>query len=251
MTRVIFAGPSLWDVPPDALAGLDRRPPAGCGDLLRAVRGGATAIGLVDGTFESGAAVWHKEILVALARGVPVLGAASMGALRAAECFRLGMIGIGAIFADYRDGRRVADADVAVLHGPVETGFRPLTVALVDAEATIEAMAAADALREGEAERLAAAATALHFKDRTWRQVTAMAGLDPDRVADIRRRAQDCGVSAKRDDALTLVRTLRGQAGKGRAGRSLLAEPLNRSLFLHELERRLDAEALSPSQAAE
>src|SRR5262245_4299213 len=113
---------------------LDMRPPAACGDILRAVRDGARAIGLIDGLFGDSPSVWHKEILAALAEGIPVYGAASMGALRAAECHRFGMIGVGRIFSEYRDGLRVADSDVAVVHGPAEVRYRPLTEALVDVE---------------------------------------------------------------------------------------------------------------------
>ena len=42
---------------------------------------------IIDGSFQSQPAVRHKEILWALSRGIPVIGAASMGALRAAELY--------------------------------------------------------------------------------------------------------------------------------------------------------------------
>ncbi len=78
--KVAFVGPTV----PDAvrLAGntLTIRPPARQGDVLRAVRDGAAAIGLIDGNFEYVAPVWHKEILFALSEGAAVFGAASMGA---------------------------------------------------------------------------------------------------------------------------------------------------------------------------
>ena len=61
-------------------------------------------IGLVDGRYEDIAAVWHKEILYAIEQGALVFGAASMGALRAAECADFGMIGVGAVFERYRSG---------------------------------------------------------------------------------------------------------------------------------------------------
>ncbi|MEJ0097006.1 MAG: TfuA-like protein [Bauldia sp.] len=53
--------------------------------MSKAVLAGASVIGLVDGVFENVASVWHKEILYALSEGVQVFGAASMGALRAAD----------------------------------------------------------------------------------------------------------------------------------------------------------------------
>ncbi len=84
--KVIFVGPSLPDAA--SFAGDDAFvcPPAVQGDVLAAVKRGASVIGLIDGGFEYTAPVWHKEILYALSQNVAVLGAASMGALRAAEC---------------------------------------------------------------------------------------------------------------------------------------------------------------------
>src|SRR5215212_2065593 len=50
---------------------------------------------LIDGAFARVPAVRHKEILFALSRGIDVHGAASMGALRAAELAPFGMKGHG------------------------------------------------------------------------------------------------------------------------------------------------------------
>ncbi|RYG97907.1 MAG: antibiotic resistance protein, partial [Alphaproteobacteria bacterium] len=138
--KVVFVGPSLSNA--NDLSGhqIEIRPPAVQGDMLRAVRDGATVIGLVDGGFEYTAPVWHKEILYALSRRVAVVGAASMGALRAAECQPFGMVGVGRIFNDYASGELVDDADVALLHGPMEYGFRPITLPMVNIRATLKAL---------------------------------------------------------------------------------------------------------------
>ena len=98
--------------------------PARKGDILQAVRGDhCSQIVLIDGRFHQTPSVWHKEIIYALVNGVRVIGASSMGALRAAECWRYGMIGIGKIFERYRDGE-TDDSWVAMTYDP-ETG-RPL-----------------------------------------------------------------------------------------------------------------------------
>ncbi|HVY50167.1 MAG TPA: TfuA-like protein [Devosia sp.] len=178
------------------LAGLDLRGPAGRGAILRAVEAGAQAIGLVDGIYEHEPAVWHKEILYALAQGVPVLGAASMGALRAAECAAFGMVGVGSIFREYLKGVRTADADVAVAHGPAEFGYQPLSVALVDAESALAALPLAPRDRA----RLVARARALHFKDRTWDAICR-----DDRLA----AAAAAIPSRKTSDAVGLIGLLR------------------------------------------
>ena len=52
-----------------------------------------------------------------------MLGAASMGALRAVEMSRFGMIGVGTIFRWFRDARLVAEDELAVAYDP-DTGAR-------------------------------------------------------------------------------------------------------------------------------
>ena len=137
MSIVLFAGPSLPAAEIHARLDATVLPPARAGDLLRVARTRPRAIALVDGVFDQALPVWHKEILWALAQGVHVFGAASMGALRAAELHRFGMVGVGRIFAAYRDGALEADDEVAVLHGPAEAGHAAVTEALVNVRATL------------------------------------------------------------------------------------------------------------------
>ena len=110
MSPVVFAGPSLYGAqfdPGDVVI----RSPAQMGDIERAFADGATAIGLIDGHYQQVGAIWHKEILLALSGGVAVFGAASMGALRAAECEPFGMVPVGAIARRYCSGELYDDAD--------------------------------------------------------------------------------------------------------------------------------------------
>src|SRR6185503_3993378 len=93
---------------------------------------GVARIALIDGYFERMAAVWHKEILLALERGIAVWGAASMGALRAAELAPFGMVGVGTIYRAFARGDLVADDEVAVAHLPAEQGYRSISDALVN-----------------------------------------------------------------------------------------------------------------------
>jgi hypothetical protein len=209
--KVLFAGPSLsgagWSTGrPGDRAALDCRGPAGQGDIARAVVEGATAIGLIDGRYEDVAAVWHKEILFALEQGVEVFGAASMGALRAAECADFGMIGIGTVFERYRSGELADDAAVAQLHAPAELDHAPLTEALVNVEATIAHFLKLRAISEAEAERLDRSARALFFKERTYRSILAHARLNEGRrSAELARLIKSCRVDVKRQDALALL----------------------------------------------
>ncbi|HEY0580591.1 MAG TPA: TfuA-like protein, partial [Chloroflexota bacterium] len=98
MTVYVFVGPTLPVDEARAVLEATYLPPVSQGDVYRAARAGARAIGIIDGYFERMPAVWHKEILWAMAEGVHVFGSSSMGALRAAELAPFGMTGVGDIF---------------------------------------------------------------------------------------------------------------------------------------------------------
>ncbi len=211
---VVFAGPSIHGLDRKELRGFQLKPPAKCGDLYRAARGGASAIGLIDGIFGSAPSVWHKEILFALSAGLRVYGAASMGALRAAECAPYGMIGLGAIFRSYLDGSRVADADVAVLHAPAELAFKPLTLALVDADASIERLRRLGRISPAEQDALQQSAAALHFSERTWDRVVEALRACPRRKRSLTTAMKVRGQSLKSDDARALLQRMRRDAAR-------------------------------------
>ncbi|WP_415281792.1 TfuA-like protein [Candidatus Nitrososphaera sp. FF02] len=114
---VIFLGPSLSHekarrILPDA----DFRPPAKKGDLLRlAASPDVSMVGLVDGVFLQDYPPTPIEVYQLARRdGVLLAGAASLGALRAVELEKFGMVGIGRVFELYKSGRLDADDEVAV-----------------------------------------------------------------------------------------------------------------------------------------
>lgn len=236
MSLVVFAGPSIHGVPPEELAGFELRPPAACGDLLAAAFENPEAIVLIDGLFEQARAVWHKEILFALAEGIHVWGAASMGALRAAECHAYGMVGVGAIFEAYRSGRRTADSDVAIAHAPAELGYRPLTVALADADAAIEALSVRGVASPEEAMSLGAAARALHFSQRRWAEIFSRCGLADTAIARISAHVKAMDHSQKREDALALLRAVRGRSRAEGSPPAITKDRLARTPFLDALK---------------
>ncbi len=90
------------------------KPPIKRGDIAEALKENPDIIGIIDGVFHQSPAVAHKEILNAIDSGVKVIGSSSMGALRASELDVLGMIGIGYVYEQYRDGEITSDDDVAV-----------------------------------------------------------------------------------------------------------------------------------------
>lgn len=209
MKRCIFVGPSLHGVI-DRPTEIEFRPPAARGDLIKAVADGHRWIGLVDGYFGICASVWHKEILYALSIGCHVWGAASMGALRAAECRQFGMRPVGKIALSFASSELIDDAEVALVHGPVEADYIPFTEALVDVRATIAAMHAAQAIDDEEASKLTDAANALHFTERTVDAMAARAMREPERRTEVEMLFEANRVRTKTEDARQLVREMRG-----------------------------------------
>ncbi len=134
-SAVVFLGPSLDRRAALAVLPADYRPPAARGDITRAVSDGAEVIGLIDGVFFQESSVGHREILAALSAGVRVVGASSMGALRAAELHTLGMEGVGEVFRMYRDGVLVSDDEVALAFNP--ESLIALSEPLVNIRATL------------------------------------------------------------------------------------------------------------------
>jgi hypothetical protein len=166
---IAFVGPSLRraQVP----VGVEVRPPARRGDVLRALEAGPKAIALLDGVFEASPSVWHRELLAALERGVAVFGGASMGALRAAELDSEGMVGVGTIYRWYRDGLIDDDAEVALLHADAEHDFQPVSLPLVNVRHAAAQARAARVLTRPEAQALVSAARGLFYARRSWGSV--------------------------------------------------------------------------------
>jgi len=211
--KLIFVGPSLHGAEVHVPSGIELRPPAAKGDVFRAVEEGADVIGLIDGYFEATAAVWHKEVLHALSAGVRVFGAASIGALRAAECAAFGMTGVGAIYEAYASGHLEDDSEVALLHAPRELGYAPLSEPLVNVRATLKHLLKADLIAEHQFRTLIETAASVFYKERTWKSSLAAAALSPDERTHISELVRMFRVDQKRIDAVALVRSVELEAG--------------------------------------
>ncbi|HWT85005.1 MAG TPA: TfuA-like protein [Myxococcales bacterium] len=195
---VAFLGPSL---PAREAKGFHLLPPARQGDVWRAIALRPRAIALIDGVFESQPSVWHQEILDALDAGIPVIGGASMGALRAAELHTLGMAGAGRIFRWYRDGTVIDDSEVALLHGGAEHGFRPLTVPQVNVR-----WSARRWLPPRAATALIDASGSIFYQERTVPRVLELVPL--------RWRARFRLIDLKAEDARQVLRAARAARGR-------------------------------------
>lgn len=174
----VFLGPSLRRDEARSILEADYYPPACKGDVYRIIPSGVKTIILIDGVFHSTPAVWQRELLAAMEEGIRVVGASSMGALRAVELHEFGMIGFGTVFEWYRNGWIEGDDEVALLHGPAELDYRPLSEPLVNIRYTLLRAVADGCLEAGVARELAAYAKQLYYPNRSYRRLLESAVLD-------------------------------------------------------------------------
>jgi hypothetical protein len=193
---VIYLGPTLSREAAENILTAEYLPPICRGDLARLPEE-VRFVGIVDGEFYQKLAVSTKELLPLLKSGVKVFGASSMGALRAAETYNLGTIGIGKIFAMFRDGLLDGDDEVALVYEP-ET-YRKLSEPLVNLRRALEMATEAKTIDEQERVRLVLQMKAYYFPERSY---SALQRLCPALVSYFRNTVLP---DVKRDDALQLL----------------------------------------------
>jgi hypothetical protein len=214
-TRVVFLGPSL--APQEAATRLDARylPPIRRGDLPRALAEGVREFGIVDGEFGQSLAVSVMEIRAALSAGAKIFGAASMGALRAAECRSLGMIGIGWIFEKYVDGSLTSDDEVALVFNPRD--LRAITIPLVTLRWSLQLAVTQGVLQPSAIPVLIDAARSIGFKDRdadALLHAVSESPCEPDMKSLLEfMQRHPLDTDRKRLDALLLLEAMNQRAG--------------------------------------
>lgn len=194
-------------------------PPAEQGSVFRAVAEHRPAIiAIIDGAFAQRPAVRHKEILWAMARGIEVHGAASMGALRAAELAPCGMIGHGFVYRWYRRTPLADDEEVAVAMAPPELGSAALGEALINMRLTLKRAERRGIIGPPARAALERLARAQYFVGRSYAAMLDAARREARDLAEIdalERWLPGNAVDAKRTDAIGLLRHL---AARGREG---------------------------------
>ncbi len=247
MSIYVFLGPTLSVA--EARQTLDAvfLPPVEQGDIMRLLPRQPRAIGIIDGRFQFVPSVWHKEILAALQQGIHVFGAASMGALRAAELCSFGMVGVGRIFESYRSGAIEDDDEVAVTHA--EEGFRETSEAMVNIRDACAAAAEGGAVTDLDAEVFTKIAKSLYFAERTWARIFEIArdrGMERETIAAM-DRFRRTHVPLKRRDALELLDRL-AEFQRSEPAPFRPAFELERTVFLDRLqtEAEMDASEVDP-----
>ncbi|WP_427159566.1 TfuA-like protein [Aliinostoc sp. HNIBRCY26] len=238
----IYLGPTLSVTQASQILPARYLAPVRCGDILACLRLQPRVIAIIDGFFDRNASVWHKEILWAIAAGVRVFGASSMGALRATELEAFGMEGFGTIFTAYRDGKYIGDDEVAILHSNATSQYKPLTDALVNIRATVNHAVSQNILDPAIANLIINCAKKQFFGQRYLRQAVADAealGGDAKVLAHFWNFLENGGyVDQKQLDAIGLLKHLVTMVGESLEQNQVQFQ-LSKSMFIEELQARV------------
>ncbi|HHU0101955.1 TPA: TfuA-like protein [Legionella pneumophila] len=166
------------------------------GDVLKAIKEGYNRIVIIDGNFSWVPSVWHKEILTALDYGIEVWGAASMGALRAAELDDFGMKGHGRIYEMYKYEEVDGDDEVAITYSKFNYAQ---TIPLINIRLTLER------LNGINKEAVLNSIRSIFYAERTWDKIAQHVS------EDIYYLIKSNYIDAKKEDAKSLLLTLSQQ----------------------------------------
>jgi TfuA protein len=199
----VFCGPSL--APEDRLpvADVTYLPPAARGDIERAAASFDKLL-LIDGVFHHDLAPSPAECYRAAQRA-RCFGAASLGALRAAECRQCSFVPLGVIARWYICEVIDGDDEVAVAVDPRTQSA--LSVPSVNVRFVARLAVRRGIISRSQADRLVAHAREVFYADRTWENVLALAPA-PAR-ATLRALAHGYGDLKRLDARFALRRLLR------------------------------------------
>ena len=212
---VIFLGPSLSHekakrIFPDAVY----MPPARKGDLLKlSADPEVNMVGLVDGVFLQDYPPTPIEVFqLARKKGMLLAGAASLGALRAVELEKFGMVGIGKVFELFKSGKLNADDEVAVTFSP-DGDYVLQSEAMVDIRFNLFLARKKGVIDRRKKKLLAHVAKETYFPHRNYPDIIEQArGRDPALAGELeafRQYISSNRKSLKEMDAIRLVRYLK------------------------------------------
>jgi hypothetical protein len=190
---VVYVGPTISkNEISRMLPGADVRPPMRRGDLHRDRQLHYPLFIIIDGVFFNDEAVSPREVIDIIQDGAVVIGAASLGALRAAELGQIGMLGCGLIYRLFRRGVLIDEDEVAVLFKQ-DLPYPSLTTALVDIRWSLRIAIRSGHITKAEAQTYLERARSLPFTERSWKSLKCSAPF----------------YSLKKLDALLLCREVR------------------------------------------
>jgi len=210
---IIYLGPSLPLEEAKYILSSDKKrevvyaPPIRRGDIPKAVSEGFDIIGIIDGIFFRESAVSPRELMEVLKSGVKIYGASSMGALRASELDRHGMIGVGKIYQWYRGGILNSDDEVALSFDSEE--FIPISEPLVNIRETIKKATNENIISPEESEIIFKSAKSLYFPERRWDKIIENSEKTlGTKLSNFSLFVKDNRVDIKKEDATLLLKKI-------------------------------------------
>jgi len=210
---IIYLGPSLPLEEAKYILSSDKKrevvyaPPIKRGDIPKAVSEGFDIIGIIDGVFFRESAVSPRELMEVLKSGVKIYGASSMGALRASELDRYGMIGVGKIYQWYRGGILNSDDEVALSFDSEE--FIPISEPLINIRETIKKATNQNIISPEESEILFKSAKSLYFPERRWNKIIENSEkILGNKLSNFSLFVKSNRVDIKKEDAILLLKKI-------------------------------------------
>jgi TfuA protein len=204
---VVFAGISLSRTKIRKVIAADVRDPVMQGDLDKL--SDRRVVAIIDGELTPGSILPLDEVRRSLDRGMTIVGAASLGALRAYEMREEGMKGYGWVYEAYCANRISGTDEIAVAYQPYWN--QPLTVPLVNVRFCLDRLVRQTKISVTEAANVMGALKAIEIEDRDWqnvlRRLVEMFGRTRVQAALASGGAR--GSDVKRLDAYRLIRNLR------------------------------------------
>ena len=201
-----FIGPTISEQEAHALwPDIVFHPPIQCGDLFFLLPEKPAGIIIIDGFFEQTASIWHKEILHTLSLNIPILGASSMGALRAAELHRFGMQGIGDVFQAYLSGKLTDDDEVAVSHYPGELNYQPNSDAMINIRRTLAVATQQGVITQDQHDALIHSAKHTFYPQRRLTDCIQASTLSNTQKLSLQQWLQHNDINQKKRDAVTAL----------------------------------------------
>ncbi len=174
---VVYVGPTLpAKTAAELVPGARVRPPLARGDLYRDREAGSAVFVILDGELGR-RCVSTREVIDVARDNALVIGAAGMGALRAAECWPVGVRGAGLIYRLLRRGILDSDDEVLVSTDR-DDGSRALSVALINIRYAARLALRRQLVDAEAARRIVDVATRTPYAERQWRTLLRRAGVD-------------------------------------------------------------------------
>jgi hypothetical protein len=211
LVPVIFVGPSLSiERAKTILPFADFRPPARKGDFQQLAKEDVQFVGFVDGVFLQDYPPTPIEVYSLLRnKNLILAGAASLGALRAVELEKFGMVGIGKIFELYKKGIIDSDDEIAVTFS--EQHYKLQSEALIDIRYTLYHACKNGVIDPETKKTLIRTAKSIYFPyrnyDELFEKVTGT--LDAEVLERLQRYVKTHRRSLKEEDAIKLIEFLK------------------------------------------